>query len=363
MTWLLVGIIALLLVILPFVIDALAERDFFFTKLPERTAVEVIANGKFHRFILAYYGHVLTRNEKGIRSVVTPLKDLPRLNRALMRLNKIVNPMQWLAAIGIYWLGIPAFYSVGWYNFAWAEPENKDGTTVRRERNEPTKYIYVNKFTYFPKIDNAYTKSNVPIDMDYLLVVQIQDLYTARHDQESWYDYTVGEINSIGRDYIGDDDFSDLTSESVRPTKTDGDPARKLMNHVKPLIPSIRKEAGVLILDIKVERVRLHDEKQHEDLQRALGAEFVAEQEAKADIARAKGRSTAADSEAERIQKVYSEIEKHPHGVEIRRMEALEKSGENGNSTNWVIGSGITDLVSAALRPKTDSALSDKTGA
>lgn len=320
-----------LLVSLVFVAYALSKHDVFFTSGKEGSVMSVVKSGQFHRFILVYRGFVIDRDGDVV-------KGKKRFS---------FNPFRWLEPLGIYWVGIPPFYSIELYRFRWTElKQEEDGTHGLWSRDEPTKFLYVNEHSYVGRLSKAIDKELRLINMDFVIFLQVTNPYQARYTIDDWLEAVMARILKKARDFVGSTNYEDLASETEEEQI-----GQALLDYIQKDIEEIQRDWGVQIKRVKMQNVAL-DGDVSAQVQEAMTAKIVAVKTGEATIAAAEAYRTAeeirADGDAKATKIRGAAINEVPNGLAIEGLRTIEKAGSNGGTTILVPGNiveGVKEMV------------------
>lgn len=246
---------------LPFLMNWLADGDDLYTKVAEGTAKAVMRGKSLSRIIMSFQGHHL--NDPS-----APWYDesLPEWEVLKNDLGETYESRGWLTKkLGIYSVGIPPFMSVYNYRFAWSEME-LDVTTGKEEistRKDFTDFIYVIPFPYVLVLAEAETRDNLPVDLQYQLVVKVTNPAKALFGTENWREVVTGAANSEARNFVGSKSYQQLVSETHEPDEhgpagPDDRFAKMILalnNHLPDGGSGLRERYGVEVVAADVQRV------------------------------------------------------------------------------------------------------------
>ncbi|MES2216021.1 MAG: SPFH domain-containing protein [Patescibacteria group bacterium] len=292
-----------------------------FDTMPQEGTAEAIKKGnKFHRFVMAYEGHHL--NDPGAPDYdenIDAWEVLPG------------NPVEDRSVLGMYWVGIPPWYKVDWYQFRWTEwaQPQLNTTNVAIPRDELTPLIKINDFPYYAKVENAKTNSTfaedsgelIPVHMELVLTFRCTNPYKARYSNEDWLASAISVCDGEARNYIGERTYEDLASERDKKDAsghlTKGEDSLSMcildLNYRMPDgRPGLMDSIGIELVRVNVISVSLTPEAERQ-LGDATTKKYVARRQADAAEIEADGRAraaakdaiatrTAADAEAYRIK-------------------------------------------------------------
>jgi len=225
----LAGVATLTLIATPFFMTWLADGDILFTKVREGTAKAVMAGDSFHHFVLSHRGYHLndprwrgTSHSHLYDDSASPWDVLKNPTGDGSLPPEAYDPRSgtigWvMRKLGLFWIGLPPFRSVLSYSFSWNE--DKVGTTGDSElwhRDEDTDFIYTSIFPYLITIDSAETSDRLPLDGLYQLTIRIVNPFKALFETENWLESVSAYANRQARNYVGENTYADLVSETMK---------------------------------------------------------------------------------------------------------------------------------------------------
>ncbi len=311
----------------------LASTDTFFTFMKEATYKAVVTgDGAYWKGILSWMGKNLDENGS-----VTNIRDETWV---LIRALKCLNPFYLLKILGVRWVGVYPLLRVYSYNFKWVElDQDSSGNTILRPREEATDFVFVNDFTYAIPILNAEINGNLSVNTWVVETIRVVNPRLALFNGEDWMQRLTSISSSVTRSFIGGYNYEDIVHGG---TGTEEKDVAKLLNKellglntkIPGTVPDENGEEiglmnryGICIVASDILSVELSEASAK--LREATTKRYVAEQEAATVL-------IAADAEAKRVEKTYDAvIHRGKEGMQIRMAEALEKSGEKGNSIVW----------------------------
>jgi regulator of protease activity HflC (stomatin/prohibitin superfamily) len=279
------------------------------------------------------------------------------------------NPLNWLEPLGIYWVGLWPFYEVFRYDFDWTEEEIADDGKIvpvtrhatRDSEEGPTQLIYVKDVNYFILAENIKTASKVPLNLLLLLTIRIVNPYKALFRGANWLERTGAGVTNMANLYAGVLSYEDVVAGAPATISLyeNGEYRRVTRNSLEDFIKSLSdgepddpqgtdllKDYGVMIVAAKLHHYDFADEKGREQYRTAAMARYIKEQEGEAAVVFAEKQIKVAEKEAEaiairasaeagRIDTVYGKIagDDKDARMDIRRLEALEGSGNQGAKT------------------------------
>lgn len=349
---------------------ALALNKIFFTFVKEGTAIAIARGGNFSHFIMAYTGHYLNDPrrewydpdpkqpdwevlEVGPEMKVKSWKDVSAYNKWALHLRL-------LERLGIYYYGFWPFFQLDQRKFQWTE-RRLNATTNKEEpwtREAQTSMIYIADFPYWLKLEGAEDEGGIPLNLDYLLTVRTNNPYKARYTIADWLARLTTDSNNAAKRWVGSQAFKDVTKENAGGVSGFVEALQALNGRLatensKSGAPS---SLGVTIVAASLQEVTIAGS-DPVAIEKATTAQTVATMQAEATRSKARGDAdavriksqgdaealvTIANAEKERIGTVYGEIHKHPHGVRLREVDAIEKAAASPGATIiWAQNPGL----------------------
>lgn len=285
-----------------------------------------------------------------------------------------------LEGLGIYYYGFWPFkrrytHSFGWVETQISKESRKEEFWPRQQR---TNFAYSAMFTYAILLEGAETKNNIPVNARYLLSVEVNNAAIALFDVEDWLTRITADSNTKAKMLFARKEFEQLTREgelsNEQKTQIQSEFVDAIMSLNKGLIDEkaapkgktsrgAPRKIGITIVGVSLQQVEPGGP-DFEALGKALTAEVVAKHTAKGVVAKAWGDAEAvtiaADAEQKAIGVVYTEIGKHEHGVAVRTLQALERSGEKGGNTVWApnpfdgLAKSLEHITNRLPKPQSD---------
>ncbi|HDQ16757.1 MAG TPA: hypothetical protein ENN31_01380 [Candidatus Vogelbacteria bacterium] len=240
----------------------LAEKNFFFTTIPEGRAKIVVKGEDYVRTIISWRDHHLDKNGDVVDS--SPSDPPLVLNNWWDRL---------LSRLGIYWVGIHPWRSIYSYKFSFSTVEQGQ---VKARNNEVTEFVFLNDYVYFVVVKDAETggaagsgkSENVPIDVGLLLTIRVKNPYKALFRVQKWLETVSNKVQAKARDYLGTKTFDELISQGKEVEKE----LDENLNETKKML---LEEYGIDIRKIEIHEVQIVGGNKDE-LREASTREFVA---------------------------------------------------------------------------------------
>ena len=339
-------------------ITVLAEKKIFFTAPKEGTAEFVMRSGTVDRLLMVFKHHYAEKDHDVIDERGPPPKPNPEVKGLLYYL----NPVNWMEPLGIYWIGIPPFYTIHRYPFVWTEEKVAEGGHIVPRLRQAivgeeglTSKIYINDFNYYFTAISVESFDLLPVSFVFVVTIRITNPYKALFSGKDWYQRTAGAISQMCISYAGKTAYKDMTagkSAAVRMLAVD-DPSNPPLRPLKELIGmlgdkrfgladgemNLHDKYGIKIVAVKIDSIALGDKPGSTEILDITLKGYKGEQEGVAEAKKAKGEAEAtlirAEAEAQRIEKVYSPIAGEDMGerMKIRQLEAIEKNDEKGGKT------------------------------
>lgn len=347
------GLCVIIILGLALLVYYAAQNKIFFTAPKEGTAEFVMAGNKVVRMIMVWKGYCEDKSDPF--NIITGEPDQHGWH--------YFNPLHWLGQWGIYWVGLWPFLKNYQYDFVWTEEKVDDNGKIVPDTRRATKqqgaegqtpFIRVNDTNYFFVADDVKTKGGVPIKFVLLVTVRIENPYKALFSGEDWLERTGGAINNMVIRYAGALNYENITASkpALLSVFKNGVATPEELYHLEELIKmlgdgkdddnqgtDLLKNYGVRIVAAKIHSFDFADAERAKQFSDATTQRYVAEQKGLGEAAEATGRATAtrtlADAEEYRINKIYSPIagDDKEKRMQIRQLEATEKSGSQGGNT------------------------------
>lgn len=314
----------------------LAELKIFFLLNKEGHAIAIMRNDKFHRGILAYSGHKYkgkaelneadpNYDDVDEYEIVTDMKSMHSDSHSLWSQAKaIIFPIS-----GVSWIGIPGFFSVYSYTFAWV-----DEKYIKRDP-EILESILVQPYVYGIILESIELQGGLPFRINLQVTLQIKNPIKALFRIARWYDATVERLKSSARQefaVLAYDDFVAVSkgwqnTELETETSSTGKLNTAITNIMSFAETNIRQPLGVEVQLLQVLSIDPVDER----LRELTIMQEVANREAKVTI-------TGAEAKAREIQIISDAAAlMHPNAITLQTLETVQKSGSNVT----IIGEGV----------------------
>ena len=330
----------------PFIVRKLAELERFWATCQEGQARPVTRNKKFSKFIMSFAGKCF----KG------ELDGYPLLSTSQAEYWEVVEdtrpPQKESFWTGLYWIGIPPFSEIQRYKMTWIEwgyPKKPDGgVSIEKApipHEELISHILVQSDVYFVRISSAETSEGVPVDVSFLLTINITNPYKALYRVQHWLEAVSNQTEGTTRVFIGTKKFPELfTLEEGTDMKTVGKfipsptSSEKLLEDLQERLTEFKEEYGVFVELVQIQSVEPAgtDAKKYREL---LTMIYEAKQKAEKvgiDATAEAGKiTTIANATAEAAKKVIGAVAAIPGGAEIFHSQQV---GGLPNLTTYVEG-------------------------
>lgn len=352
-------ILAILLSLMAFVVVAyvLALSDICFTFGIEGAAKVVVKNGVFDHAMMWWEGHRLNdprriSYDRNIRSWEVIETNTQSARPSLYAWWQFY--WRFLELFGIYWYGLYPFKDIYVYQFKWTEQTLNDANEMKPlHRDEYTDFIFVKNFAYWIKLVAAENADNEPLDLDYLLTIRVNNPYWALFKIDDWLGRTSADTNNAAKMYVGERTFDQIKREAKNNAGTMSEFADELyklnLNSLtQPGAHGIQEAYGITITAVSLVEVTFAGVAR-EELVRATTAKIVAERNAEATIATAKGEANAtrerakgnadaarelAKGNADAIESVYRKVDEFGDaGLIQRELDTLRETANSPNNT------------------------------
>ena len=329
-------------------IYGLALNQIFFTTIREGTAVFVMRggpNGTFDHCLMAWKGHHLNDPRRSWFDPDKPTWEVlaTASNQGDGRVSAYEPGSIWgiLEWFGIYYYGLYPLYSIHEYTFEWSEPKvTEEGERIAWHRKEATRFIYVMAVVYWVTLEAAEDSENIPIDLDYLLTVEINNPVQARFSVTNWLSRLIADSNHAAKIWVGESRFEDIVREVGSGKRTSSMLVKRVIKINNNLMTSPEKGGAPSIIGATVKSISLqkmdpaHSENRAKLLE-ATTAKVVAQRTAEAVC-------IAADAEIYRIDTTYGAVEGNPDRVRLKQFEAVQ----NAKGTVIWLPESIASLLS-----------------
>lgn len=376
------------IILLPFLIQAMAKNNFIFTIVKEGTAKAITKNSQFHRAIICFHQHFFDEDwnvwdEKQLKWLLSEEESHKKeevkkaVEQALKIKLSVENPVprkkrflsEYLEMFFDFWIiraffsnirivGIPMIYKVHTYRFYWVSLEQKNiGGEVKEIpvwKEEELDFVLLRDDNYFLRIEAAETLDLVPVNADITFGIRIVNPRKALFEVEMWLENCLRRLEPKFRTLINDYNYESIHRVGKKEPKQNGDAERKKSGDNKKEIGNQHESKEVLqnlleksgIAEELEFRYGVHFIKDSVQISKVdpINNKFVekaaAEWEGEQDK---KGRIQRATGEAAEIKMIYAAraegfkdlAEKaKEYGVSAQALvgfASLEKIGEKGN--------------------------------
>jgi hypothetical protein len=383
----------------PWFLNQLAQRNYFVTIVEENTGKWIMRFGRAWRFVTSdphkdpYPAFSTEGNgEKDVRWNIEKPLGTRRLRNAEGEESWLVDFIdRHLLPGGMRWVGLPFVYTVYRYNFRWSvlresEPPPIEDSRVNFQKLPNGKweavfaknldYIYLKDAVYFLKIIGAETRDadeedaggtelkkdgkkksrnesiSMSLNVFMLATIRIIDPYRALFLIHDWLEATFDLDRPAIRKMIAGKTYAEVINKPevaqrefdtfLKQTGIPEDLPAGSEQRPLPFGEYIECTYGV-----RQKRIAFDDVVPPEEYQKAATARASAIQRKIETITMAEAerdrQTIIADGEAQRIEKVTAVLRADPIAMELRRLEALEHVGDNGNMV--VVGGENANLL------------------
>jgi regulator of protease activity HflC (stomatin/prohibitin superfamily) len=246
--------------LLLFVYYFLAPKNIFFTFVQEGTAKAVVRGGKFRKALIQWEKSTLDKN----------------WDVASGREHHLFG--------GLRLYGFWPLDQIYKYKFEWTGLE-PDGITPRPHAPEILDNIFLKQYVYFAKVEKAEDAKRLPLNVCFVLTIQIVNPYKALFKVHKWLAVTFGRITPEIRNVIAQEKYEDLIKDlgnvanRVRANITGGGVTNVVnvdQKKKEDILKTLKKDYGVDVLAIKILTID-----PPEELRETTLLEFKADQEKK----------------------------------------------------------------------------------
>lgn len=202
-----------------------------FTTIPNGSCIMTMLWGKSDpKFILAYKGHHLDRNNNVVKTEGWADED-PRWESMGIQIPSDLEQF-WIDQ-GIYPISVVPWRWVVSWDMAWAEWSHvgEDGKPIEgrrlRPRSEETSIFMVKNFSYAFRMKEVETSLGIKVDLDFTVYVEGVNPEQALARTDDWFRKFEGQIRERVKNFIGAKELFDLMSEEKK--------ARPLLALMHPL--------------------------------------------------------------------------------------------------------------------------------
>jgi len=304
--------------LLLFVYYFLAPKNIFFTFVQEGTAKAVVRGGKFRKALIQWEGYALD-----VDGTVKPIKDITPPKTEEYHL---------LGGLRLY--GFWPLEQIYKYKFEWTGLE-PDGITPRPHAPEILDNIFLKQYVYFAKVEKAEDAKRLPLNVCFVLTIQIVNPYKALFKVHKWLAVTFGRITPEIRNVIAQKEYEwlighleDVAGQIKKAIK--GTEADNTSTNERDISTILKDDYGVDVLAVKILTIDPPDELRDATLQ-----EFKADQnrkriEIEAEAERTK-RIKEAEGEAEAFKKKVDALGGGDKGIENFVAIEISKYIKNGD--------------------------------
>ncbi|MBX4198279.1 hypothetical protein KW782_03025 [Candidatus Parcubacteria bacterium] len=334
----------------------LAKLQAFFTTIRGGEAVAIVKGDEPHAFIGNYEGHHLNDpydeinyDERHPNWQVLPNRwggsvdnlGIPtEAEEEAGDVHEYYDTRGLLARhLGIYFYGFYPFLRVYTYPFSWTEwvpkgegskdkgHENRGKDAGEHEawrRTEKVSSFFLKDFPYFFILERAETAEAITVNVGYVITVRGINPDKALFKTDNWLRQIESQVYADIRNYVGNQEFKQLISE----TDARGAEFKPLSDELIRLRgKEFRDRYGIHIVKVSIVYVDPHEK---EDLRvvQAIKLQFIAEQEANADVTRAGGYKKATNLRTEadvaRAEQLYAIRARNPVSAQVALADAIQ---------------------------------------
>gem|GEM_PF-4923165 len=255
--------------------------------------------------------------------------------------------------LGVYWIGVWPFqrrYRYEMFRTVFDRSADADENTILR-KNDQSKFFYVQPVEYAFSLLGAETGSafagdtedtdtssrggNIPVNVKFSVFLLITRPEIALFKNPVWFERASSILLSAAKNYVGTRAYEALRGESRSDTadvETD-DAFAGYMRDLNEAIPGtghgFESEIGAKIVGAAIRAVDITAE--GEEARSATLLLYGEEQ-------RAKGIRAVADARRYELEQELDAVDGSPNGGHVRRMRAIERAGERGNTIIFTSG-------------------------
>lgn len=339
----------------------LSRYDICFTQLEEGVAKGVMRGETLDHFLMHWKGHYLYDPRRSYYDPRYPKWEMYKLSDS----NSHISSYAWwqihwrfFERWGVYWYGLYPFKKIYVYRFIWNEHHiGTDGKEGSLYRDENTDFIFVKPFAYWIKLREARDKNNLPLDLDYLLTVRINNPYKALFDIDDWLGRATADANNEAKVHVGGSSIEELRTE-----RSSQRGASQFVLHMLNISANTSTRYGVTLDAVSLVNVIPTSETDEaaasDEVKKALVAKRTAELNAAAAVETAKGEAQAtrevAKGNADAIKTVYDQVKDYGEmGVILQGLDALKTAEKSpGTTIIWAQNplGGIADAVHGLMK-------------
>ncbi len=329
-----VGIIIAYTALAVLIIWVIAHTEEVFTFCDEGTGFAATRGDSAPTFKISFKGHFLRFNEElGVQEVVAE-RDLPD-GEVAPKIGGFLGLLE--KYLGIFWVGIYPFKKRYKYTFHWSEWDAGKVGHVPRRRDDESNFFYVKTFQYSVELLAAEVEGNISANIEFSLFVKIIYPEIALFRVENWFNQLSDFAISRARLYAGNRTFSELRNEAGGTRNNQAGVTGNIMfseyilglneriSENEPV--GVKERLGVEIMSAQMVEIDLAGTP--EEISRAHKATtelYIQEQIGNGIRAIGKANADAIAAEGKAIAELGAV------GVHLRRQQAIEKSGSQGNT-------------------------------
>lgn len=268
--------------------------------------------------------------------------------------------------LGMYWIGIPPFYSIKSRHQQWLEWETTEQGRKIRFRDENTPYLIVKPFEYAMWLKEGEDRNGLPLNVYFTVILKPVHAVLPIFGNDDAYGQVQTLCLSETLMFVKKKTFANLGGKNNSPDKIEQDDFSKVIcslnkkipgrfkenpsNPNSPLPVGIMEALGYEILDAKLDAVEITGELKIKLLE-ASTAEYIADVNAKAKALAGKGeqeymQAVALGKKAEfDIQtEYYIKLAEIPGAMDVEKKKATPNLTTlvegKGKKTSLIVGGG-----------------------
>ncbi len=311
-----------------------APNNLFFTFIREGTAKVVVRAHQFRKAFIQFKGFVIDGPKKTVNVVSVDEKHQEN--------------DKWYGGLRFY--GFWPVWDIFTYKFEWIGV--KENGEFDPHPKETLDYIILKDDVYGCRVEKAEDEELMPLDIKLTLTVRIINPYKALFVVENWYETMMNRVRPYVRDFVTTDTYAKFIKDNLRI----GEGITKRLEK-EGILNELLDRYGIDIRKIEVNAID-----PVEEFRKVVMAKVLALREKDRIITEAGAEKQkleiVAEGEANRIKRVYEEIERYGGlGKLIRLLEAIEKSP--GQGAKWIIPlPGMAEFFSQVFPGQTTESLS-----
>lgn len=301
-------------------IPLLAQKNLFFTNVPEGKIKVIMKGGRAHCFIASIKDRLIDPKTGEIYSAST---SQPR--------------GFWDEMFGIKFMGWPSIYKVYTYEFHWNKyVTDQTGKHKMVHKDAPTDMLYF-RAPYVIEIPNLETKDRRQVTLLVQFVTETTDAKLALFSTPNWLAIVESAVIAALRDYVASKDFDTILNE---PKELGGD----FVSSVSVIDKNgIGNQPLGLTVGQKLQSINLLSiEPDDKDAVKAMNAKKTAKDNADAKVEEARGKEAEKMVDV-RVKQANLEATVNALGQNNDQIGIVEiaRAISETKATNLVVGSGV----------------------